>query len=217
MNNYYTYAYLREDRTPYYIGKGKKNRMNDYHTKFVKVPSKERRLFLKQNLTEQEAFRHEKYMIAVLGRKDLGTGILINRTDGGDGGLGAIKSEENKKRMSKLMKGKPKNEEHKRKIALSNTGKKLKEETKRKISETLKKKYKNGEIIGIGGSEKGRKVSEETKRKIGLSNKGKKHSEETKKKMSDAAKNTKGKRKPLSDEHKRKISETLKNKSKYQP
>ena len=86
MKEYYTYAYLREDGTPYYIGKGFGNRINDYHTKFVKVPIKERRLFLKQNLTEKEAFNHEIYMISVFGRKDLGTGMLINRSDGGAGG-----------------------------------------------------------------------------------------------------------------------------------
>ena len=83
---YYTYAYLREDGTPYYIGKGKGNRINDYHTKFLKVPPKERRIFLKQKLTEEEAFNHEMYMISILGRKDLGTGILINRSAGGAGG-----------------------------------------------------------------------------------------------------------------------------------
>jgi hypothetical protein len=83
--NYYTYAYLREDQTPYYIGKGKRNRI--YSTcKRVKPPKdKSRIIFLKQNLTEEEAFKHEIYMIAVFGRKDLGTGILHNMTDGGDG------------------------------------------------------------------------------------------------------------------------------------
>ena len=86
MKEYYTYAYLREDGTPYYIGKGKGNRINDYHTKFVKVPAEKKRLFLKQNLTEEEAFNHEIYMISIFGRKDLGTGILINRSDGGLGG-----------------------------------------------------------------------------------------------------------------------------------
>jgi hypothetical protein len=83
--NYYTYAYLREDKTPYYIGKGKRDRIYS-NRKRVKPPKdKSRIIFLKQNLTEEEAFKHERYMIAVFGRKDLGTGILHNMTDGGEG------------------------------------------------------------------------------------------------------------------------------------
>lgn len=86
MSYFYTYAYLRKgDRTPYYIGKGQGKRAYDSKHN-VKVPDdKDRIIFLKQNLTEEEAFNHEKYMIAVLGRKDLGTGILRNLSDGGEG------------------------------------------------------------------------------------------------------------------------------------
>jgi hypothetical protein len=43
---------------------------------------------LKRNLTEEEAFKHERYMIAVLGRKINGTGILINILEGGEGARG---------------------------------------------------------------------------------------------------------------------------------
>ena len=83
--HYYTYAYLREDKTPYYIGKGKGDRI--YSTKrSVKLPKdRSRIIFLKQNITEEEAFKHEIYMIDVLGRKDLKTGILRNLTEGGEG------------------------------------------------------------------------------------------------------------------------------------
>jgi hypothetical protein len=92
---FYTYAYLREDRTPYYIGKGKGNRLYVKHHKGISVPKNNSRIiFLKQNLTEDEAFKHEIYMIAVFGRKDLGTGILHNKTDGGEGFSGTIRSEE---------------------------------------------------------------------------------------------------------------------------
>jgi hypothetical protein len=85
--DYYTYAYLREDGTPYYIGKGRGDRC--YSTagrKMHRRPiDKNRILILKKNLTEEEAFKHEIYMISVFGRKDNGTGILRNLTNGGEG------------------------------------------------------------------------------------------------------------------------------------
>jgi hypothetical protein len=101
MKKYYTYAYLREDRTPYYIGKGSGNRINENKGRPCGKPKdKSRIIFLKQNLTEEEAFKHEKYMIAVFGRKDLGTGILHNRTDGGEGTSGLIHSKKSKEKMA---------------------------------------------------------------------------------------------------------------------
>jgi hypothetical protein len=96
LNRFYTYAYLRKDRTPYYIGKGSGRRIFVNQGKSCKKPKdKSRIIFLKQNLTEEEAFKHEVYMIALYGRKDLGTGILRNRTDGGEGasGLQIVKGE----------------------------------------------------------------------------------------------------------------------------
>ena len=98
-NRFYTYAYLREDRTPYYIGKGIKDRIHNPLHNSIHLPPKERRLFLKQNLTEEEAFKHEIYMIAVFGRKDLGTGILRNMTNGGQGVSGRIVSDNQKEKM----------------------------------------------------------------------------------------------------------------------
>jgi len=136
MNEYYTYAYLREDKTPYYIGKGKGKRI--YSTnRIIKPPKdKSRVIYLKQNLTEEEAFRHEIYMIAVFGRKDLGTGILYNLTDGGDGASGLSHSEESKIKMSEAKKGKSQSEETRRKM--SEAKKNMSEETKRKLSEAKK-------------------------------------------------------------------------------
>jgi hypothetical protein len=104
-NDYYTYAYLREDRTPYYIGKGRGKRAYDKRRKIKPPKDKSLILFLKKGLTEAEAFKHEIYMIFVLGRKDLGTGILRNLTNGGDGASGAVRSEEFKKKMSEANSG----------------------------------------------------------------------------------------------------------------
>ena len=155
---YYTYAYLREDKSPYYIGKGKGNRAYRRRKTDIKPPKdKSRILILKQNLTEEEAFRHEVYMIAVFGRKDLGTGILHNRTDGGEGLSGLVHSEETKRKVSDANKGRTQSEETRKKRSEALKGKPLSEETKRKMSEVRK---------GKSNAFYGKSHSEETKRKL---------------------------------------------------
>ena len=123
-NDYYTYAYLRKDKTPYYIGKGRGKRIYS-KSRSIKAPKdKSLILYLKKNLTEAEAFKHEIYMIFVLGRKDLGTGILRNQTDGGEGASGAVRSEEAKKKISVANSGKTHTEETKKKMSVAKSGEK---------------------------------------------------------------------------------------------
>ena len=183
-NRFYTYAYLREDRTPYYIGKGSGRRIYVKCGRPCGVPKdKSRIIFLKQNLTEEEAFKHEIYMINVFGRKDLGTGILYNKTDGGEGSSGFIHNEESKRKMSESRKGRFSGKNN------PMYGVSLKGETHHFY---------------------GKFHSEETKRKMSEKRKGKKPyvmTEETRRKMSEVKKN-----KPLSREHKRNMSEERKGK-----
>jgi hypothetical protein len=175
MENYYTYAYLREDKTPYYIGKGKCKTQRHLHPgHYVPIPPEERILILKNNISEDEAIKHEIYLISIFGRKDNNTGILRNLTDGGDGKSGWKASKETCDKISKSLMGRKRTPEQIEKHRMSMLGRKLSEEHKRKIGE--------------GG--KGKKMSPETIEKMKVAAKkrgnnraGTKHSQETKEKM----------------------------------
>ena len=84
---FYVYAYLREDyQSPYYIGKGSGNRAWSKKRDFYPPNDKNRIKIVAKSLYEDEAFALEKKLISIFGRQDLGTGILRNQTDGGEGG-----------------------------------------------------------------------------------------------------------------------------------
>ena len=169
MNIYYVYQYIREDQTPYYIGKGKANRINEAHA--LPLPIKERRVMIAENLSEQAAFDLEIELIAKYGRKDLGTGILRNLTDGGDGASGYRYTEERKQAYSKRMK--------KTNAKRKQEGWEYPESARKAISEMQKGVPKPKEWVDNVAAALNNRTEEEKadwKAKISAANKGKKRS-----------------------------------------
>lgn len=109
-NIYYVYQYLRTDGSPYYIGKGCRKRAWDKRRRYYPGDASRVKI-LKENLTEQEAWDLEIELIAKYGRKDLGTGILYNQTDGGEGSSGLKHTDAFKKHISEVMKDISKSQE----------------------------------------------------------------------------------------------------------
>jgi hypothetical protein len=148
MLEYYIYAYLRKkDNTPYYIGKGKNKRAwsKDHR---VSVPKdKTKIIIMEKNLTEFGALALERRYIRWYGRKDNNTGILHNRTDGGDVTSGLIITDEVRQKISLKLKGKKKPEGHGKKVSSFRKKFRYSEESKKKIGDSNRGKKRTAEQI----------------------------------------------------------------------
>lgn len=146
---FYVYQYISEFGLPYYIGKGSGRRIHKHHTKTT-LPPVERRIIIKDGLTNEEAKQLEGELITKYGRKIDG-GILDNiKINQWACAVGWKHSEETKHKISKGNTGKvrteeqkanyrkPKTVEHAEKIRQANLGRPYDPVRSAKISATLK-------------------------------------------------------------------------------
>lgn len=154
----YLYRHIRLDKNqPFYIGIGKNSNSN-FSRAYYKSKQKRNKIWIDiisktsykveilfDDISWEEACEKEKEFINLYGRIDLKTGTLANMTNGGDGMVGVIRSEEYKLKVSQRQKdgkaywfGKTLTEDHKQKISNSLKNRVHSEDTKNKISNSLK-------------------------------------------------------------------------------
>ena len=140
----FVYCYLRVDGSPYYIGIAKKaSRPKDRHI-WLPPSCPGRIRVLRMGLSWAEAQEWERFYIARYGRKDIGTGILRNLTDGGEGSAGRVRSEAERKVISEKAKARQNDPEWRRKNP-SRKGFVLSAETRQKLSDHMKRRLSTPE------------------------------------------------------------------------
>lgn len=164
--NTVVYKWIREDGTPYYVGIGNPKRPYTGKRRCGPPPPRNRIVILHKGLDWKKACKIERELIAFYGRRDLGTGILLNFTDGGEGAFNP--SEETRAKISKSSRGRKLSDGHKQKLLKANKGRECPKEVREKISK----------------SHLGKKNSRDAREKISAANRGKKRSKEIRERMS---------------------------------
>lgn len=223
---FYAYIHSKPDGTPFYVGKGKGyrandfNRRNQWHQNTVNKIGKENVLISKiECSSERIAFDLEIGLIKTMRANGI---ALVNLTDGGEGSSGLIPTEETRAKLSAASTGRVHSAEARKKLSKAkkgmpspNLGKFHSKETKAKISASRMGKagtpWSDESKAKLSASIKGKPkkpLSEEAKRKISVAGigrpspmKGKTFSEEVRRNMSEAHKG-----KTASDETRAKMS-----------
>jgi hypothetical protein len=171
----YVYRHIRLDKNqPFYIGIGSDNKFKranatykgDRNNIWYKIAAKSKYEveILFNDLSWEQACEKEKEFIKLYGRKDLGTGVLANMTDGGEGVVGAThkRTKESIKKQSDTMKKRMQEDPEFKAMHINNLRKGSKkrkyglesEETKKKKSDSHKILYGLGITNFIVGANK---------------------------------------------------------------
>lgn len=159
MNNKVLYQHRRkDDNSIFYVGIGYLQRAssiqnrNRWWRNIVAKCSYDIEI-LEVGLTWEEATKKEIELIAKLGRKDLGKGLLVNLTDGGDGSVGYKHTPESLDKISKSKignkncLGKIASDETRQKMSLSRLGTKQSEvHINKRIEKRKGKKMPEGSL-----------------------------------------------------------------------
>ncbi len=191
-SNAYVYKHIRLDTNQvFYVGIGSKRRPTDYQranrtsrrNKFwTAIVNKcgHRVEIVLDNISWDVAQAKERELIATYGRRNIKTGSLVNLTDGGEGCVGMILTEEHKSKIGAANKGIPRTAEQKEINRLAHIGKKTSEETKQKLRLSASGRRHSEESIALMRRvQTGKKYSNESKAKMSIAKIGKRQSAET--------------------------------------
>lgn len=198
---YYAYILCRPCGTPFYVGLGSKRRIASHHwraksegvsdksTIFREIWSSGQHVRYRISgffFDRSEGQKEERRLIASFGRVDLGTGPLVNLTEGGE--VNFPISAAGRERLRRFRLGRPHGEETKRKIGDINRGKIMSAESRQKMSRARHgRKPSDIAIENARQSNKGRPLTASHREKLAAAKIGR----------------------PLSAEHRRKVAEAL--------
>lgn len=138
----YVYRHIRLDKNePFYIGIGNdiyykrarnKSRRNKFWKNIISKTDYEVEILF-DNISYDFAKQKEIEFIKLYGRKDLGTGTLVNLTDGGEGIIGFCRNQEYKDKIRKTLTGRKLSEKHRNNISKGGIGRKHTAESKEKL------------------------------------------------------------------------------------
>ncbi|NZD50521.1 NUMOD3 domain-containing DNA-binding protein [Rhizobium leguminosarum] len=127
---FYTYVWRDNSGAAFYVGKGVGKRAFNTSQRSRAFGEVYKRggctvEIVDYFIHESQAHAHEMELIDFYGRRDNGTGELVNLTDGGEGASGWLISDETREKIGKAARGRTLSAEHRAKISEGNRGKKL--------------------------------------------------------------------------------------------